>query len=520
MQAPRKSRAKVEFGDFQTPPELAGQCCRLLIRRGFSPASILEPTCGRGNFLAAAVEAFPDATKVVGVEVNSDYAEAARRLLAQRQGLSSRVEIHRADFFRADWEEILSRLADPLLIVGNPPWVTNSQLGTIASENLPRKSNFQNLSGLDALTGKSNFDISEWMLLRALEWINGRRAVLAVLCKTATARKVLLHAWRHGFQIARSDLYRIDAAAHFSAAVDACWLVVEMAPLQQSTECADHDGLRPSASSQIFGVRNGLLIADLAAYDDCQHLIAGRPFAWRSGVKHDCAKVLELESAGKSLRNGLGEQIELEIDYLYPMLKSSDLAARGDAIPRRWMLVTQRSTGEETRTIRHRAPKTWEYLMNHAAALDARQSSIYRNRPRFSVFGIGDYSFTGWKVAISGFYKRLFFRAVGPHQGKPVVFDDTCYFLACRNQIEAETIQQLLNSEKARRYFAAFIFWDAKRPITIDVLRQLDLIALAGELGMPEATLRSLQALRSGGETNGQPSLFSHSSVPADRRDY
>jgi len=506
MQAPQKSKAKVEFGDFQTPPELALQCCRLLIERGFSPASILEPTCGRGNFLAAALHAFPKASKVIGIEINPDYAEAARQQ-ALKLNPPNRIEIQQANFFQADWSGILSQLADPLLIIGNPPWVTNSQLGLIESGNLPRKSNFQNLTGLDALTGKSNFDISEWMLLRALEWLNGRQAVLAVLCKTATARKVLLHAWRQKFQIARSDFYRIDAAAHFGAAVDACWLVVEMSAFHQSTECADHSELSLDAPSQTFGLRDNLLIADLAAYDDCKGLIAEQPFAWRSGVKHDCSKVFELERTGEVFRNGLGDQVELEPDYIYPMLKSSDLAT-GEAIPHRWMLVTQQSTGEETRTIRHRAPKTWQYLINHADALDARASSIYKNRPRFSVFGVGDYSFADWKVGISGFYKKLSFRAIGPYQSKPVVFDDTCCFLACHSQIEAETIAELLNSDKAQRFFSAFVFLDAKRPVTIDVLKQIDLVALAEEFGAPDTTLRSLQALRPGNESTDQLLLF------------
>jgi hypothetical protein len=509
MQAPQKSKAKTEFGDFQTPPELARQCCALLRERGFSPASVLEPTCGRGNFLTVALEAFPDAGKAIGLEINPAHVEEARQQI-QCLKQSSKVEIHQTDFFRADWDGILRQLADPLLIVGNPPWVTNSQLGALESENLPRKSNFQNLAGLDALTGKSNFDISEWMLLRALEWMNGRRAILAMLCKTATARKALFHAWKQRFQIAQSDLYRIDAAKHFGAAVDACWLIVEMSPNHQSTECYDHSELRLNARAQAFGLRSDRLIADLEAYDKCKPLMTERPFAWRSGVKHDCSKVLELERAGEVFRNGLDERVDLEPDYLYPMLKSSDVATEGEIVPRRWMLVSQQSIGEETRSIRHHAPKTWQYLIDHAEMLDARASSIYKGRPRFSVFGVGGYSFTDWKVGISGFYKKLSFRVVGPYQGKPVVFDDTCCFLACRDQAEADTIANLLNSEKAKHSFAAFIFWDAKRPITVDVLKLLDLVALAEELDVDVAMIESLRRLRSGEEDTNQLSLFSN----------
>jgi hypothetical protein len=49
-----------------------------------------------------------------------------------------------------------------------------------------------------------------------------------------------------------------------------------------------------------------------------------------------------------------------------------------------------------------------------------------------------------------------------------------------------------LNSEPARGFFSALVFWDAKRPITIDVLRRLDLRALACELGSDETLAKLL----------------------------
>ena len=99
--------------------------------------------------------------------------------------------------------------------------------------------------------------------------------------------------------------------------------------------------------------------------------------------------------------------------------------------------------------IKREAPRTWDYLQSHADRLDARASSIYRNRPRFSVFGVGPYSFAPWKVAISGFYKRLDFRCVGPVEDKPVVLDDTCYFLPCRTEHDARLLAELLNYSQA-----------------------------------------------------------------------
>jgi hypothetical protein len=131
---------------------------------------------------------------------------------------------------------------------------------------------------------------------------------------------------------------------------------------------------------------------------------------------------------------------------------------------------------------------------------------VYLNRPQFSVFGIGSYSFAPWKVVISGFYKKLDFKVVGPYKEKPVVLDDTCYFIACQTEKEAFFIAKLLNSDTAKDFFSTFIFWDGKRPITVDVLKRMDLLALARELGREE-TLKKL--LDQYPQKYDQPLLFS-----------
>ena len=114
------------------------------------------------------------------------------------------------------------------------------------------------------------------------------------------------------------------------------------------------------------------------------------------------------------------------------------------------------------------------------------RSSIYRNRPEFSVFGVGDYSFASWKVAISGFYKNLRFTVVGPISGKAVVFDYTSYFLPWSSEEQADYLTILLNSRESQAFYSTFIFWDSKRPITAELLGRLGLRRLARESGSEE----------------------------------
>ena len=483
-----KPRAVVEYGDFQTPLALAREVCALLRRRGVAPSSVLEPTCGKGHFLAAAGETFGEVRELFGLDINAAHVDAARTLLTGMSG-HAEVRVVQGDFFATDWEAILTSLPEPLLIVGNLPWVTNAELGVVGSDNLPIKTNSGNQRGLDAMTGKSNFDISEWMLNRMLDWVRMHETTLAILCKSMVARKVLARAWRHGTSFGTAEMFTINAAAHFGVSVDACLLVVAAPSTTGKLTCDVYESLERDAASRSIGFHSGLLIANMDAFDRCSHLIGGERSRWRSGIKHDCARVMELAEDGGRFSNGLGETVEIEPDCLYPMLKSSDVANGRVEIPRRWMLVTQRHTGDRTETLAVRCPRTWSYLSRHADLLNARASSIYRDRPPFAIFGVGEYSFSPWKIVISGLYKNLRFKVVGPFGGKPIVVDDTCYFYPCNSEDEAVDVCRMLNSPVAQDFFSAFVFWDAKRPVNADLLRLLDVGALASHLGCNDATM-------------------------------
>jgi methylase of polypeptide subunit release factors len=467
---------KAEFGDFQTPPALAGAVTGCLKDRGLNPQTVVEPTCGVGQLLHAATRTFPSASRFIGREINPYHVEAARKRVPE-------AVIERADFFREQWQDLIAREPRPTLILGNPPWVTASALAINGSTNLPAKANFQGLRGLDAKTGKANFDIAEWMLIRLIEAAGDQDASIAMLVKTAVARKVLVHLWKTSTKFRGAAIYPIDAAKAFNVAVSACLFVCDLGGNTPAQHCDVYKALGERDPNQRIGWDDGHIIADADARRASLHLEAdpadnSRP-RWRSGVKHDCAKVMEFTKVGSLLFNGHGEEVDLEPSFLFPLLKGSDVAR--DRAPSRWMLVPQRHTGQETAILKEVAPKTWEYLQQQGQALDRRKSSIYRNRPRFSVFGVGDYTFTPWKIAICGLYKSLDFRLVGPHHDRPVVFDDTTYVLAFANERQARAAVEALRSDQATTFFRAAIFWDNKRPITAEVLNRLDLFRLLSD---------------------------------------
>lgn len=484
----RPSRGRIERGDWQTPHALAeAVVARVATTMARRPRTVLEPTCGEGAFLVAAARRFPRA-ELRGFEIDAGYTRSAQRAL-DAAGAGARATVVTADAFEVEWRTEIANTEGPLLVVGNPPWVTSAQLGRIGSTKAPARDNDRGLEGLDARTGKSNFDVSEWLMVRLVEALWGREATLAMLCKSAVARRVVETIARRKLDVEGVGLWRIDAGRHFEASVSA---VLFVARAQASTRRRGsvsmwpvHADLERGEVESSLGVIEGELVADTERFARTRHLAGEAEPEWRSGVKHDCARIMELERGERGAwRNGLGERVSLELDLVFPMLKSSDVAHQR-VVPSRAMIVPQRALGEDTASLRRRAPRAWRYLSKHRALLDARKSSIYAGKPPFAIFGVGPYSFAPWKVAVSGLYKHATFTVVGPHEGQPVVLDDTCYFLAFDSEAQARDAACALRSAMASDFLSARIFWDAKRPITKTILQALDLRALAEAIRSP-----------------------------------
>jgi hypothetical protein len=478
-----------EFGDFQTPVELAEAVCAFLLAKGTNPRSIIEPTCGVGNLVVAAAKSFSSLQHVLGIDINGHYVEKARAAIAQAPSSMSATLITES-FFDVDWWAKIQSLPKPLLVIGNPPWVTNSDLSVLGSTNLPVKSNLRRDGGLDAITGKANFDISEWILLKIAQCLGEPGTSMAMLCKTAVARKVLYALWECSAPISLAEVVLVDAMRFFHAAVDACLLHVQFGTAAACNRATVYSSFNATEPTAHWGVKDSVLLAKADLFDKWRSACIGRKTVWRSGIKHDCSAVMELQSlGGGKYRNGLDEILQLEDTYIYPLLKSSHLNKKDCGNTNRAMLVPQEFVGEDTADIANKAAMTWAYLQRHEHLLKKRGSSIYKNRPRYSIFGVGPYTFSPWKVAISALYKKLNFVAVGDRAGKPYVFDDTCCFLSCQRRIQAELLASLLNSHAAKEVLESMIFWDAKRPITIEILERVDLEQLARLSGADAHTI-------------------------------
>jgi hypothetical protein len=454
-----------EFGDFQTPLALAEQCLRLL---DLPPdARILEPTCGTGTFLQAAASLIPHSERA-GIEIQPAHAAAASAWGDVRVGNVFTTDISRAAQWQSD---------GPLYVVGNPPWVTSAELNRMGSDNLPPKENFKGAKGLDAILGSSNFDVCEYIILKALNDCRTERFTLGMLCKTQVARNVIDYAASATLPLVGSALHRIDAMKWFGAGVDACWFVVAVDPDgSRDYTCTIHsDVFSPDAVEGRFGVVDRRMVSDVDRYTSVRQADGSCPYEWRSGLKHDASGVFELVATPSGPATKDGTSLDLESEYVLPFLKSTDIFRARQRELTKWVIVPQLTFGADTKPLQQLAPKLWSYLVKNEEALDGRKSSIYRNRPRFSVFGHGEYTYAPYKVAVSGLHKQPAFRLVSPLASLPVVLDDTCDFLPFDNPTEAAVVTAALNSPQATALIESLVFWDSKRPLTKKLLARIDL---------------------------------------------
>lgn len=450
---------KKEFGDYQTPLDFCYKVCDYIKESGLanSTRAILEPTCGIGNFLIAASNAF-GCRNLVGIEINAEYANTAKTEVP-----SAMVKID--NIFNVSTKDLCGE--DGVLIIGNPPWATNSNL----SYNLPKKINFRGLRGIEALTGSSNFDICEYIILKLLDEYKYTNSTICMLCKTSVARNVILEMSRNRITYQKVEMLNFNSNKVFGISASACILVIKLSEERESAgevvcEVKDFDKKSAIDTLTVSGdtIKTASTKTDLEG--KCQ-------LVWRQGVKHDCGKVMELDFKDGEYINKGKTPVHIESGLVFPLVKSSHFKKPIMHQFSKFVIVTQTKPKQDTSYIQSEYPLTWKYLNDNIESFNRRKSVIYKKSAPFSMFGIGDYSFAPYKVGLSGFYKKPLFCLLS--SSKPVMTDDTAYFLAFYNYDIAYSMMLLLNSKTVQKFLLSIAFLDNKRPYTVKLLSRLDI---------------------------------------------
>lgn len=282
----QKSLSRITYGDWQTNMDLATKACRVLRDKGCRPNVIIEPTCGMENFILAALDVFQDSVEmVIGIDINPDYISHVQSVLEGGQFGNIEKHIVCKSIFDVQFSELPEWGEREVLAIGNPPWVTNSQLGVIGGDNLPVKSNFKKLRGIDAMTGGGNFDIAESVLLHLFRLLAHAHANFAFLVKSSVARSIVRDRESVYAKSLNFSQYNFDAKREFGVSVSACLFVALGGQVEGGDEVCDVDSLYGDGHVYpSYGWVGDCFTSDVAAYEASRLLEGECQLEWRSGI--------------------------------------------------------------------------------------------------------------------------------------------------------------------------------------------------------------------------------------------
>ena len=138
--APKRGtfRVRRDLGDFQTPPELVAKVLETMARSANAGRAFWSPPV---DVVISSPACLPHQAprEIQAIEIQESHFQAARSILPDGGTIGVGFNSTRADLFEIDvGRELTWCGSGPLLVIGNPPWVTNSELGTLATPQPPR----------------------------------------------------------------------------------------------------------------------------------------------------------------------------------------------------------------------------------------------------------------------------------------------------------------------------------------------------------------------------------------------
>ena len=428
-------------------------------------ATVLDPTCGEGAFL----EAFVALARREGIGITREalarlhgveIVEADKRRLLEGMGARHGVNLAEDNITTADFiTAIVPGRYD--VIVGNPPWINFTDLpGDLKAKWGPAYIRHQLVTDKrNVLLGGSRADVATLVVKKALDDLlaNGGRAAFFIplsLFFNSGANDLFrpFPGSAHGYRVVRLwDFGREPVFDGISTRYGAALFDrkgVQTWPVETDVRNGGTwTRLYSAASDHRTGPWHQRETPDIDALT-APAIEIGPSQRPRQGVNTCGANdIFIFERDGNRLRNGLGEERELEEELLFPLMNAGNFG-RPPSGPQRWILVPHDA--------RSGRPLTWDaiarygcvaaYLSQHREALTRRKGTLINAHIGrghwWSLLGVGPYSFAPWKVAWEALGRKSFTPAVlgGRWQGNQALHA----FCPCTSVHEAEALAAAL----------------------------------------------------------------------------
>ncbi|MFB6091871.1 MAG: N-6 DNA methylase, partial [Haloquadratum sp.] len=505
--------ARRQLGEYYTPRGVAELAVAELAVDDHGAETVLDPGCGSGVFLSAAIDekreslagdrapaAVVDAITetVFGIDLNPVAVRSAKlsylcsllplvdRIDAADYALDLPVFLSDALSLSSDDESrVRGRRPDLTVdhLVGNPPWLTWSDLPESAREAW-RETHTADLElfphdGLASRLGHANDDVSlpfVWVCLDAYLAAGGDASFVLkrdLMCGPAGR---LLRTGAVGSRPVRVDhVHDFNDLRPFGADVEAdaavytlradeapdfpvqttSWTRGETSP-RFSSAAAMRETLATEATGLVPVVEDDPSSSWVRTDVERRTLGDGEGGGEgdgegnreiRHGVKDDARAVFDVD------RDDLAD---LEPDHVYPYLKSKHIVKYGLFGYGLHLVPLSKANEDNEADLRRTCPRTYAYLDAHRDRLESRSSSWLDDGPFYNVFGLGEYTWSDYKVVWCRLGFKPHFAVVSTVDDddlgeKRVVPSDHCMFVPTGDEYEAHFLCGLLNSAAYQR---------------------------------------------------------------------
>lgn len=490
--------ARKALGEFYTPDWLA----KYLIRQiDDSNGSILDPACGSGIFLSAAIERLQSQNidsdeilnRIRGFDLNPLAVLMARANIALKLGLRQEKVI---PVFLKD-----SILDNPnkdeyqaFNIVGNPPWLNWDRLSKQYRDKTKPLWEYYglfNLSGNEARYGGSKKELAQLMIYRIADQYLKQKGKLSVVLPLSVFqtrksgegfRRFLLPNGTPLNVLAVDDFSEIKPPIFTGVGTKPATLFLEKGystefpvPIKRWKTRTQSESFRgeptntnlPGSPWKIGkkSLQSNSKIESRGPSDYQAYLGANTGGAngvyWLEiiGPSNESDRLIKVHNLPKSGKLELPQvEAEIEKDLIFPLLRWSDVDRFQAKKPSRFILLSQEPkmrTGISLNVMQKKYPAALDYLKRFKTELRNRAAfrKYQSESPFYSMYNIGQQTLAPFKVVWRRMDRMLRAAVLEPMEHpllgtKPIIPQETCVLIPCQTKEEAEYLVDLLNGNE------------------------------------------------------------------------
>jgi len=515
---------RLRLGEYYTPRGVAELSVIELEVDDHGADTFLDPGCGSGVFLAACVDAKRDALgaeldpadlvdviteTVYGIDLNPVAVKSAKLgyllslLPLLEEGDVDRLElpVFLTDALGLTRDDDIRFRGDSLdltvdHLVGNPPWITWGNLSEPVRdawrEKYVKQLDLLPHHGVETRLGHVNDDISVpfiWVCVHHYLAEEGDASfVLKRDIMKGPAGRLLRTQQVNSRPVAVRHIHDFNRLRPFGEDVGVRSAIYTMGADEQPEFPIDTDSWKKGSGKPEFSTADGMRDtleheetgmvpveeddlssswvredAENRALGECEHDI-------RHGVKDDATEVYSIDRS---------QLAELEHDHVYPYIKSKNVVKYG-LFGHELHLVPIKKANEDSETeMQNNCPKVYQYLESHRQALEDRSSTWLDKGTFYNVFGLGEYTWSDYKVVWCRLGFKPHFAVVSTVDDedlgeKTVIPGDHFMFISTDDRYEAHFLCGLLNSSIYQKSLKG-IASEGKSSLSKTVISKLEL---------------------------------------------